>query len=225
MKRYIKNGIIKFRNQIVLHGTKTITDRNGNEKVVKVQIISPKEEQLLADGWVEYIPPVIEDVPQDASNNLQNSQNDIDIPEEEYTPIPNDTVLEVPQEISDKTAFVRARHRLRNNIQKYDSSSEVNCFYIGETPIWLDKATRSGLMLRFESELKLGDKHTTLWYNGIQYPLELAVALNMLYMIEKYASQCYDNTQYHLAEIAKLTTIEELQSYDYKSGYPEKLRF
>lgn len=219
MKQYIKDGQIKYRNQIVLHGTKTITDKNGNEKVIKTQIISPKEEQLLADGWVEYIPPVNENTPQDTTDNSQ------EIPEEEYKPISNDTVLEVPQEVSDKAAFVRARHILRNNILKYDSSKEVNCFYIGETPIWLDKATRSGLMLRFESELKLGDKHTTLWYNGIQYPLELTVALNMLYMIEKYASQCYDNTQYHLAEIAKLTTIEELQSYDYKSGYPDKLHF
>ena len=117
------------------------------------------------------------------------------------------------------------RQDVINKIIEYDSSTEVNEFFLGEASIWMDKATRSGLMLRFESELKLGDKHTTLWYNGVQYPLELTVALNMLYMIEKYASQCYDNTQLHLSNVSKLETIEDIQNYDYKTGYPEKLRF
>ena len=57
MKRYIKDGIIKPRNQIVLHGTRTIKDKDGNEKEVKTQIINPKEEMLIADGWKEYIEP------------------------------------------------------------------------------------------------------------------------------------------------------------------------
>jgi hypothetical protein len=47
----------------------------------------------------------------------------------------------------------------------------------------------------------------------------------MLYTIEIYASKCYDNTQKHLAEIQKIETLEELKNYDYKSGYPEYLRF
>jgi hypothetical protein len=47
----------------------------------------------------------------------------------------------------------------------------------------------------------------------------------MLYAIELYASACYDNTQRHLAAIKELQTIEEIESYDYKAGYPEKLRF
>ena len=57
MKRYIKDGIIKPRNQIVLHGTRTIKDKDGNEKEVKTQIINPREEMLLADGWVVYEEP------------------------------------------------------------------------------------------------------------------------------------------------------------------------
>lgn len=57
MKRYIKDGIIKSRNQIVLHGTRTIKDKDGNEKEVKTQIINPREEMILADGWVEYTEP------------------------------------------------------------------------------------------------------------------------------------------------------------------------
>lgn len=55
MKQYIKDGIVKSRNNIVLHVTKEI---NGKE--VKLQVINPSEEAILADGWVEYIPPKVE---------------------------------------------------------------------------------------------------------------------------------------------------------------------
>ena len=55
MKQYIKDGVIKSRNNIVLKVTKEI---NGKE--VKLQVINPSEEAILADGWVEYIPPHVE---------------------------------------------------------------------------------------------------------------------------------------------------------------------
>lgn len=55
MKQYIKDGIIKSRSNIVLRVTKEI---NGKE--VKLQVINPSEEAILADGWVEYIPPHVE---------------------------------------------------------------------------------------------------------------------------------------------------------------------
>lgn len=60
MKRYIKNNEIKSRNQIVLHKTETITDADGNEQVVNTSTFFPKEEQLLAAGWVEYVKPAEE---------------------------------------------------------------------------------------------------------------------------------------------------------------------
>lgn len=53
--RFIKDGIIKSRNEIVLRVTKEI---NGKE--VKLQVINPSEEAILADGWVEYIAPKVE---------------------------------------------------------------------------------------------------------------------------------------------------------------------
>lgn len=60
MTQFIKDGVIKSRNQIVLRVTKTIKDKDGNDKEVKLQVINPTEEMILADGWVEYIAPVVE---------------------------------------------------------------------------------------------------------------------------------------------------------------------
>lgn len=56
MKRYIKDGIIKTHNQIVVKSQITIKDKDGNDKVVGMNIYNPTEEMILADGWVEYIP-------------------------------------------------------------------------------------------------------------------------------------------------------------------------
>lgn len=121
--------------------------------------------------------------------------------------------------------IARVKEKKVDDILKHDKSAEVNLFYIGDTAMWLDKETRTGLMLRFQAEQAIGNTDTTLWANGVQYPLPLAMAVQMLYALEVYASACYDNTQRHLAAVDSLSTIEDIQSYDYTTGYPEKLRF
>lgn len=126
---------------------------------------------------------------------------------------------------TDEEILERYRSDKIEEIMNYDSSSEVNEFFLGETSIWLDKATRAGLKLRFEAETSLGKDTTSLWYNNIQYSLGLNKATQMLLAIELYASACYDNTQAHVANVNKLTTIDEIKEYDYRIGYPEKLRF
>lgn len=112
-----------------------------------------------------------------------------------------------------------------NEILAYDSSAEVNIFYVNNMPIWLDKATRSGLMLRFQAESKLGLTETSLWYNNVEFKLPTDIATQMLYALEVYASKCYDNTQYHIAEVSKITDIDKLNAYNYKTGYPSPLKF
>ena len=117
------------------------------------------------------------------------------------------------------------RQEMISKILEYDSSDEVNMFYINDIPVWLDKATRTGLVLRFDAEKAKGKTETALWYNGIQFPLNIDVAIQILFAIELYASECYDNTQQHIANVQALETIEEVDNYDYRTGYPEKLRF
>ena len=125
-----------------------------------------------------------------------------------------------PEEI-----FERTKKNKIEEINHYDSSEEVNIFYIQGLPVWLDKATRAGLKLRFEAEIALKHQTTTLWYEGQKFELPLNSAMAMLYALEVYASQCYDNTQYHLSNVDKLETLEEISEYDYRVGYPEKLNF
>lgn len=58
MKQYIKDGMIKYRNNIVLRVMRVV---DGKE--VMMQVINPSEEMVLADGWVEYVPPVVPPTP------------------------------------------------------------------------------------------------------------------------------------------------------------------
>lgn len=118
-----------------------------------------------------------------------------------------------------------AKKRLIRTIERYDSSSEVNVFYMGGQPMWLDKATRAGLMLRFQAEQSMGMSETTLWYDGVMYTLPIESAVGMLMALEVYASKCYDNTQRHLASVNGLESIEQIEAYDYREGYPAKLEF
>lgn len=183
MKKYIKDGIIKPGNQIVIKGQRTITDKDGNEILVDTQTFNPKHEDIIADGWEEYITPIYE-----------------------------------------RTIEDYRRDKI-HEINQYDSSSEVNEFTVNGIPMWLDKATRVGLKLRFETEIEDGETETTLWYNGVAFPLEINMAVKMLHAIEKYASKCYDNTQRHIGYVNQLENIEDIQKYNYRDGYPEKLTF
>jgi hypothetical protein len=64
MKQYIKTidkkQVIKTRNNIVLRVNRVIEDKDGTHKEVTLQVFNPSEEMILADGWVEYIPPAVE---------------------------------------------------------------------------------------------------------------------------------------------------------------------
>lgn len=101
----------------------------------------------------------------------------------------------------------------------------VNDFTINGMHIWLDKETRNGLRLRFDSQKALGQTETTLWYDIVPLPLQIDAASAMLYQLENYASACFDRTASHRQAITALTSIDDVFNYDYKAGYPNHLSF
>lgn len=129
---------------------------------------------------------------------------------------------------TDDELLQAAKENKRNEIAEYDSSTAVNSFSINGYETWIDKATRVGLKLRFDAELSAGLEKTTLWQNGINFSLPLVGdnnAFDLLNAIELYASKCYDNTQEHYAVLNLLSSLTEVEAYDYTNGYPEKLNF
>ena len=131
----------------------------------------------------------------------------------------------IPYEPTEEEILNREKEYKIEEILRHDSSPEVNGFYIEGREMWLDKATRVGLKLRFDAELASGQTNTTLWYEGTPFNLELTNAVQMLNAIELYASACYDNTQSHIANVKSMETIDDIKHYDYRIGYPDKLIF
>ena len=120
------------------------------------------------------------------------------------------------------------RENMKRSISVFDKKKGkdgVENFTINGVDVWMDKETRTGLLLRFQAEKASGKDATVLWHNGMQFPLVVDAAIQMLYAIEVYASQTYDKTAEHLAAVDKLESIDALIAYDFKKGYPAQLAF
>lgn len=110
-------------------------------------------------------------------------------------------------------------------IQGYDSSQYVNSFYLGPTPMWLDKATRVGLVNSLNAEKAAGRTHTALWAGTTKIELPIDVGLNLLNELELYALDCFGVTASHLSAIETSQSIEELRAFDITADYPAPPKF
>lgn len=117
-----------------------------------------------------------------------------------------------------------AKDNLIKEIDEYDQSDNVNQFLYKDIPLWINGQTRSNLITRFNAEESLGKTDTVLWINNISLPIKINQGKTMIYAIENYASNCYDVTARHKAEVLKLKTLDEVVKFDYKKDYPEKLK-
>ena len=113
-------------------------------------------------------------------------------------------------------------------IEEYDSSPAVNGFYVSGFSMWLDKATRTSLAYTIDVEETAGGQITKLWYDSlppVSFDLPISLMRAMLSQLEQYAKQTYNVTQAHKAAVFNLNTINEVENYEYTTGYPEKLNF
>lgn len=108
-------------------------------------------------------------------------------------------------------------------IAAYDTSDKVNGFTLNGLLVWLDKATRVGLMNSTTIAKAAGQQTTTLWLGGIKLVVDCDKAIQLLSALEMYALECFNVTASHKAAVSELTTIEEVEAYDYKAGYPKML--
>ena len=108
-------------------------------------------------------------------------------------------------------------------IAAYDTSSSVNGFVLNGLLVWLDKATRVGLMNSTTIAKASGQETTTLWLGGLKLVVDCDKAIQLLSALEMYALECFNVTAAHKQTVIHLTTIEEVEAYDYKSGYPKML--
>ena len=113
-----------------------------------------------------------------------------------------------------------------NQITQYDASDAVNQFTYQGKPMWFDKVTRACISYSMNVEKQAGETATTLCDNdNISYTVPIDDALQMFAALEIYAKQCYNVTAQHKIDVMALETVEDVENYNFKSGYPEKLAF
>lgn len=141
----------------------------------------------------------------------------------EYT---QDEVMAAFEEFKAKLAtseLATAKAQKIAEIDVYDTSDAVNSFLVDGNKMWLDKATRVGLMNSTTIAKNLGQEKVTLWLGSTQLTLACDKAISLLSAIEMYAVQCFYTTAAHKKAVNELTTIEEVEKYDITAGYLEKL--
>lgn len=122
-----------------------------------------------------------------------------------------------------KTPLEKAKEEKIREINKYDTSDNVNSFLLNGVQVWLNKDTRVGLMNSLNIEKSSGKEISTLWFGTIKLEINIDAAIQMLGAIELYALECYNKTAEHKQNVEKLTSVEAVKKYDFTIGYPDKL--
>ena len=122
-----------------------------------------------------------------------------------------------------KATLENAKKKKLAAILDYDTSSDVNGFMLNGNKVWLDKETRVGLMNSTTIAKSVGQKTTTLWLGNMKLVVDCDKVILLLSALEMYALDCFNVTASHKQAVSELTTIEEVESYDYKKGYPKML--
>jgi len=112
-----------------------------------------------------------------------------------------------------------------HDIEVYDISENVNGFFLGDTLLWLDKDTRTGLVNTLNSAAIVGREQVNIWFSGLYITLHIDEARQLLAALEIYATDCYNVTAMHKVQVNALENIEEVDNFDVSADYPERLVF
>lgn len=108
-------------------------------------------------------------------------------------------------------------------IKEYDKSPAVNSFKLNGMDAWINREDRIGTRRAIELDKVNGQTKSDIWLNGFLLRVNCDLALQLLDAVGHYAYKAYNCTQAHIHAVRELKSIEEVQKYDYKVGYPEKL--
>lgn len=131
--------------------------------------------------------------------------------------------LETGGMTSEAALTAAAQKMVLAEIEKHDTSPAVNSFMLNRQRVWLDKATRVGLMNSTTIAKAMGQATTTLWLGDVKLVVECDKAIQLLSALEMYALECFNVTAAHKKAVSEMQTVESVLGYDYTAGYPEVL--
>lgn len=127
------------------------------------------------------------------------------------------------KEIIEENTLERAIALKVEEIKAYDNSDNVNSFLLNGVAVWINREDRIGTRRAIELDIEAGNEVSEIWLQGMMLKVNSQLALKLLDKVEHYAFTAYNITQRHIHNVRQLTTIEEVNKYDYTQGYPKKL--
>lgn len=119
-----------------------------------------------------------------------------------------------------------AKQEMIRKIDSYDSSSNINQFIINDSiPAWFTVEERSNYKNSIDSAKVLNIEELSFFVGDTVLSIDTDLAEKMLATIQMYADTCFIVTKQHKLKVNSLSTIEEVDQYDYTTGYPDKLNF
>ena len=110
-------------------------------------------------------------------------------------------------------------------IDRFNSSANVNAFTVNGSPMWLDFDMRSRLKNSIDAADAKGHETLTKVYEGIPYTYPIVVWRQMFTDVEDYAGNCQNITEQHKAAVQAMTSIAEVEAFDVTAGYPPNPAF
>lgn len=129
----------------------------------------------------------------------------------------------VETEDSPEELLQEAIESKKREIEAYDSSEAVNSFKLNGMSVWINREDRIGTRRAIELDVESGRTESEIWLNGFRLVVNCQLAMKLLDMVGHYAYKAYNVTQMHLHEVQQLESVKEVEKYDYRKGYPEKL--
>ena len=117
----------------------------------------------------------------------------------------------------------RAKEVKIAEIAAYSDSDAVNSLTFNVLKTWLTPNVRANYLVSLDAAELLGETDITFVVEGMQASLPIKQVRLLLAKIQRYADACYIVTEGHKRAVRALQTVEEVEAYDYTTGYPEKL--
>lgn len=133
--------------------------------------------------------------------------------------------IPVEEEPTAEELLEEAINNKLQEIKDYDESDSVNSITVNEVDLWIPADKRAVLKTSVDAYKALGIDNVTKVWEGTEYTATCDEWLYMINSVEVYASECFNTTQRHINAVKQLTTISDVDNYDYTIGYPDKLTF
>lgn len=127
------------------------------------------------------------------------------------------------KEVIEEDTLEQAIAEKVEEIKAYDNSDKVNSFLLNGVAVWINREDRIGTRRAIELDIEAGNEVSEIWLQGMMLKVNSQLALKLLDKVEHYAFTAYNITQRHIYNIKQLTTIKEVNAYDYTQGYPQRL--